>query len=258
MKELMIHVEQIVRPVRAFAPRKLRMRRELLTHVQAALEEERGREGDEAAAVERATARLGEPSEMTRGLQESVPWGERMLMAKLPIPRVLEQMEKGGGRWWRLDWPMTPMQAAIVVVGAGIVPFVALIGLATSLKLDREAAVRNFFERPLIWVLFNLANIALVFATITICSRFMIATASMVKPLRSRAAMGYAGAILLLPVISMLVMVGCLSRRAATSTEFLDSFGVGFFLLMAQALTARLVVTMRRPYAEWLTLEVAA
>jgi hypothetical protein len=254
----MIHVEQIVRPVRAFAPRKLRMRWELLTHLQAAMEEERGRDAEETAALQRAKARLGEPAEVTRGLQESVPRGERMLMARLPIPRVLERMEAGGAKWWRLDWPMTLMQATLVVMGAAILPFLALIGLATALKLDHEAAVRDFFERPLIWVLFNLANIALVFTTSTVCSRFIIAIASMVRPLRSRAAMGYAGAIILLPVISMLIMVGCLNRRAATSAEFVQSFGVGCFLLMAQILIARLVATMRRPYVKWLTLKLAA
>ena len=37
MKELMIHVERIVRPVIATQGRKLRMRMELLAHLQAAL-----------------------------------------------------------------------------------------------------------------------------------------------------------------------------------------------------------------------------
>lgn len=258
MKELMIHVEEIVRPVRAFAPRKLRMRRELFAHLQAALEEERGREGDQATALERAKARLGETAEVTRGLQESVRSFERMLMAKLPIPRVLERMETGGGRWWRLDWPMTPMQAALFVAGAAIFPFLTLIGLATVLNIDRQAAVRDLVEHRLIAVLcLNVANIVLVFTAATICMRFMIAIASLAKPLRSRATMGYAGAIILLPVVAMLVLLGCLNRRAATSNELLISMGVGLFLLMAQTLIARLVATMRRPYAEWLILEVA-
>src|SRR5258708_27741313 len=113
MKELMIHVEQIVRPVRAFAPRKLRMRQELLTHLQAAVEEERGRDADEIAALGRAKARLGDPAQMTQALQESVPWGERMMMARLPLPSVLERMEMRGSRWWRLDWPMTMTQATV-------------------------------------------------------------------------------------------------------------------------------------------------
>src|SRR5689334_20531134 len=41
MKALMVHVERIVRPVRASARRKLRMRRELLVHLQSAVEQER-------------------------------------------------------------------------------------------------------------------------------------------------------------------------------------------------------------------------
>ena len=50
-KDLMIYVERIVRPVRARQSRKLRMRRELLAHLEAALEEERCNRSDDAAAA---------------------------------------------------------------------------------------------------------------------------------------------------------------------------------------------------------------
>lgn len=83
-KDLMIHVERIVRPVRADAS-KPRMRRELLAHLQEAFEEERARGLDEPAALAEAKRRLGDPDEITRQLQASVSRFERLSVT--PFPR---------------------------------------------------------------------------------------------------------------------------------------------------------------------------
>ena len=83
MKELMIHVERIVRPLRASQPRKLRMRRELLAHLTAALEEERGRYPDEAGAMVAAKQRLGDPATLAQQLEQSVPRVERLLYTRI-------------------------------------------------------------------------------------------------------------------------------------------------------------------------------
>jgi len=77
MKELMIHVERAVRPVRASGHRKDRMRRELLDHLTEIYQAELKRLGSEAAAREQAIQRFGEPADLTRELQDSVGWGER-------------------------------------------------------------------------------------------------------------------------------------------------------------------------------------
>jgi hypothetical protein len=76
--QLMIHVERIVRPIHADCS-KLRMRTELLAHLQTAFEEERARGLDEAAALAEAKRRLGDPAELTRELQAAVPRIERLL-----------------------------------------------------------------------------------------------------------------------------------------------------------------------------------
>ena len=83
MNDMMTHVEKIVRPVRAIQSRKLRMRRELLTHLQSALGEELARGIEESTALELAKQRLGEPAELTLSLQKTVPWIERLLLAKM-------------------------------------------------------------------------------------------------------------------------------------------------------------------------------
>jgi hypothetical protein len=75
----MIAVERAVRPVRAFACRKLRMREELLAHLTAVLDEERSRRGDERAALAAALQRFGDPAGLTRELEASVPALERAL-----------------------------------------------------------------------------------------------------------------------------------------------------------------------------------
>ena len=80
LQTMMIHVERIVRPVRATARRKLQMRRELLAHLQATLEEEQTAGADPQAAWKSATSRLGVPAELTRDLQKSVPLAERLII----------------------------------------------------------------------------------------------------------------------------------------------------------------------------------
>ncbi len=84
IKDLMIHVERIVRPVRADHS-KMRMRRELLAHLQSAYEEERAGGLDDSAALVQAKRRLGNSPEITRQLQASVSRWERL--AVTPFPR---------------------------------------------------------------------------------------------------------------------------------------------------------------------------
>jgi hypothetical protein len=70
-------VERIVRPVRATTPRKRKMREELLAHLQAIHEDELARLKDPDAAIREAVRRLGDPAELTRQLESSLPAVER-------------------------------------------------------------------------------------------------------------------------------------------------------------------------------------
>ena len=71
-----IIVERAVRPVRACLHRKQRMREELLAHIVAAFEDDLEAHGDEAAALEHAIERFGDPAELTNQLQAVVPAGD--------------------------------------------------------------------------------------------------------------------------------------------------------------------------------------
>jgi hypothetical protein len=77
MREFMVHVERAVRAVHASPARKRRMRQELLAHLTGLLEEEKARGGDEQEALARALRRFGDPADLSRDLQVSVPRLER-------------------------------------------------------------------------------------------------------------------------------------------------------------------------------------
>jgi hypothetical protein len=77
MNEFMIHVERIVRPIRALDDHKDRMREELLAHLEASFERERARGTDETSARAHAITSLGDPVQLRSELQNSVSPGER-------------------------------------------------------------------------------------------------------------------------------------------------------------------------------------
>jgi hypothetical protein len=77
MKALRIEVERVVRPLRASPRRKDRIREELLAHLTRLYDEELVRTGDDKLAVSVAVRRFGDAPQLTRELQENIPWLER-------------------------------------------------------------------------------------------------------------------------------------------------------------------------------------
>jgi len=120
MKQLMIQVERIVRPVRAMECRKLQMRRELLAHLQLAVAEEVARGQDEAAAIDAAVRRLGEPAELTKQLQRTVPWIQRILLAKMSVSPGIERWGTETTRKLYGVGPITLMHISILSTLAGL------------------------------------------------------------------------------------------------------------------------------------------
>jgi hypothetical protein len=98
MIELMVHVERAVRPVRAESARRLKMRRELLTHLTSLYEEELARRSDPAAARAEALRRFGDPAALTRELQGSVPALERILHTPIPALSWMTAIQRLLGR----------------------------------------------------------------------------------------------------------------------------------------------------------------
>jgi ATP-dependent Clp protease ATP-binding subunit ClpC len=75
---LMKLVERSVRPVRASIVRKRKMREELFAHLTVIFDEELARIGDPHAALAQAAQRFGEPAELARELDSSLPSYERI------------------------------------------------------------------------------------------------------------------------------------------------------------------------------------
>jgi hypothetical protein len=71
-------VERVVRPVAAGCARKRKMREELLAHLSSIYDEELTRLGDPATAIHEAARRFGDPLELSRELQSTLPAFERI------------------------------------------------------------------------------------------------------------------------------------------------------------------------------------
>lgn len=84
MNALKVCVETAVRPVWASDRRKYAMRAELYAHLLDIHQQEQGRLVDEDAAVEAAIRRFGDPAELRRELQQTVPRLERVLCCRVP------------------------------------------------------------------------------------------------------------------------------------------------------------------------------
>ncbi len=76
--EQMRIVERAVRPLRAQIARKRKMREELLAHLSEIYEEEYQRLADPDAALHEAAKRFGDPAQLSRELQGSQKWDDRL------------------------------------------------------------------------------------------------------------------------------------------------------------------------------------
>src|SRR5262249_34193017 len=112
LTQLKIIVERAVRPIRASASRKRKMREELLAHVSGVFEEELAKLLDERAALERTARRLGNPAEVTSQLQESVPASDHI--RRFWDGRPEEPARRAA---FRIAWVTTAL-ALVVFVGA--------------------------------------------------------------------------------------------------------------------------------------------
>lgn len=130
MKALRIHVERIVRPIRASVPRKNKMREELLAHLSSAYKEERAAAISDGEALERAKQRLGDPGALRNDLQATVPWYERIGHTRVPVR--LEMVDYGLSR--KYGWRASA-RFATEIIGCLIVSAPMLFALAYLVTL---------------------------------------------------------------------------------------------------------------------------
>ena len=99
--KLKVIVERAVRPVEATVARKKKMREELLAHVTCVFEAELPRCGDETAALIQTEKRFGDPIELARKLQASVPTIDRFefLVSRVTALQEGETLLRRAGRF---------------------------------------------------------------------------------------------------------------------------------------------------------------
>jgi len=258
---LMLHAERIVRPVRALQSRKLRMRMDLLAHLEAAVDEERGvREradegaderadelATELAAVEQAKFRLGQPEELTKSLQRTVPAVERVLLARIPLACSLSRLEERHAQVPGQSGPMTLGHKTILSIVANLLCSPLLISMFSITTRGRPAE--------------NLA-LSFFFATIgsltllLLCYRFVFAAARADRVFDWRGAVGRGVVILALQIAMVFLIAFGISNRQASAGELAVNAGLTIILLAFSAIVGRWVGELRRPYDEWLKLRI--
>lgn len=254
MKELMIHVERIVRPIRATQSRKLRMRRELLEHLEDALTQERERCPDDPAAIAQALRRLGPPAQLSAELQQSVPLLERTLLGRVGAERIHRWEPRAARFLFGVDRRIGAAHAAIIITAATFLPYAA--GILVALRVAPADYLQAAIERPGATLLFNLLCLVLLLAFMMVCGRLMAAIAEPTPP-RPPRLLGYAAIVVILLAVMMLACIVGLAARPVTPADLAAVTTLAAALLLTMTLLGRLVRTLRRPYDPWLTLEIA-
>ncbi|MBI5094655.1 MAG: hypothetical protein HZB26_19745 [Candidatus Hydrogenedentes bacterium] len=90
METLRIHVERVVRPIRASVRRKNTMREELLGHLTRKAQTSLSNGATEADACAAAVEQLGDPSVLRQELQATVPRLERLMYAHMPCSAIAD------------------------------------------------------------------------------------------------------------------------------------------------------------------------
>src|SRR5262245_41941943 len=136
LTQLKVIVERAVRPVRASAARKRKMREELLAHVVGVFEDE-SEFGDQQAALARTQERFGQAAELTGQLQASVPPNDR-------VERFAENLFGGSGQ-------SALRLAARFAAAFGALSCVAPVGITILIhgRLPRGAWVPAL---PFLWI----------------------------------------------------------------------------------------------------------
>jgi len=226
------------------------MGEELSAHLTASFEEERARLGDDQAAAERAILRLGKVSELTRSLQDSVPWLERLLYTPLPSPRFCDTWDRA---WARRSDEALPRYAARITFW-----LTALIAGGELMGVLAASAVRT---RPMDWpvILVWAAAAHAVYAAGTFVSPFLcegMAHALLAGSSRRRCQVLYAAlssltVIVLVPGFVLIVSVCAPHGQVFHRSDWLRVLVVALLAPIILTLGAQSFIARRRLQVGW-------
>jgi hypothetical protein len=251
MKELMIHIERAVRPVRAEPARKFKMRRELLAHLTCLYEDELARHSKPAAVQAEALRRFGDPAALTAELQASVPAWERILFTPIPALRWTKSIQLLFARR-----PGESEHRGVLRAAVWLGVLLTFMGLPLGIiRMAGSASVLDPFE---------LGMLAACFAVLVIAnSTFIYLYTRLARVVRGslgpaalvRAAGYWAGSVLVLIASAPVSARILLGEQAPRSRLGLVAAVVGVMLLGIAALL-RLDAVIKRPRSEWTALEI--
>ena len=252
-RRMRIHVERIVRPVRAVERRKDRMREELLAHATAAyLEERQGCSCDnEALAV--VFSRLGETAEITRELQSGVTWAERILFTGRREPTRVKRwlIRKQSESIWRYTARFTLFYALIFPLAAVAASWV----LVPLLGRKHGGLTRLTANGPMLLWLYLLLVVFCLLIPVSIEAVHR----AIWGPVRRY---GVAVGICLLYIVAVLVVFFWI-RWETLDRYFVISPDLWAFAVAAMVTPVNLIVSSRLVYLErqrfhrWTSLEIA-
>jgi len=258
MKQLKICVERAVRPLRANNRRKDRMREELLAHLQELYHEELARLIDPSAALDQAMRRFGDPAELRRELQDSVPLLERWLF--VPVgPRSFQRFERRLSRpgenesalrfalrqtGWSALW------MGILCLMFAILYLSAVLGLSRPVRPARET----------IPVVIASTTLTLLFTLLLPLLTCGMHGAMQERRERRRSAMKIVAYGLLGAVSVFAIGLGCgvlLSKQLQFGSQWLWGLtAVTVLTPLFSAFVARVWVSEARRYRDWESLEI--
>lgn len=133
MEALRIHVERLVRPIRAYGGRKNKMREELLAHLEQRVSDARERGLAEDDAIALAIEGMGDPAQLRAELQATIPTIERLSFVHLPVDALDAWFDKRDGET-AAHYAWTRAVCTVVFVLFVLVPIIAVTDGANWLQ----------------------------------------------------------------------------------------------------------------------------
>lgn len=147
-KQLMILVESVVMPLRASGKRKDKMRKELLAHLYQIHEESVAQGEDDSVALQSIKKRFGDPAELRKELQDSVPFMERLLFVRIPFISHLEPFCQG----WLTPRPgETPLDHSFRITGGMVALYSVVICAAFAIRFIPDIFIQLIRNGAFFW-----------------------------------------------------------------------------------------------------------
>lgn len=227
--ELFRLVECTVHPLRASLSRKLRIRTELFAHLGTIYEDELQKLGNEQAALAQARARFGDPTELSRETQKSLPRSE-------PLRYFLEKQrwEPGESIWHFLG---KHLLSAAVVWGGGLLLTILLMLMAPETQItDLRLSVQMILSMAVVLTAFSTTIVL----SLTQLSRALHGKDS-IKARRQAALCG--GAVFVL-IPSLLVLLGWTLMLSNVGLPLLGNLGLPYKMILAVCCVTSLTVSL--------------